>query len=54
MGIRPDHRDFIMRGERAYGKSTFPATDQNGFVPRFCRQLFVVAHAVKRLNLGLL
>jgi len=21
--IRPNHRDFIMRGERAYGKSTF-------------------------------
>ena len=23
VGIRPDHRDFLMRGERAYGKSTF-------------------------------
>jgi len=29
--IRPDHRDFIMRDSRAYGKSDILATDFHGF-----------------------
>ena len=61
--IRPDHRDFIMRGRRAYGKSTFLATGQHGFAqmdptykwfPDSAGGRFVVAHAVDRLNVGLL
>jgi hypothetical protein len=52
-----------MRGERAYGKSTFLAIGQHGFAlmdptykwfPDSTGGRFVVAHAVERLNVGLL
>ena len=29
--IRPDHRDFIMRDTRVYGKSEISTTDEHGF-----------------------